>query len=133
METKNETVDKTVEALKGIQEKIATLKARALELEAKQRAKAEAEAKAFREKLEVLPATVGLVDVPALINALKSINKASGTGKGGRKLPDGAKDGIIAALKEGAMTGREIATKFGVSLPTVQNYKKQLGLVHSRS
>lgn len=64
---------------------------------------------------------------------------ASGTGRGGpgRKRRTRAKitdetRGQVKKLVEGGKTGAEIAKTLGISLPSVQNIKKALGLVKKR-
>ncbi len=61
--------------------------------------------------------------------------KAGKRGKGGRKARVKITPEIIAevkALAEGGKTGKEIAKATGISLPSVQNLKKKLGLVAKR-
>lgn len=81
-----------------------------------------------------------------LISALQSLGgggkrgrkpgkAAAGSGGGKRKkrvviTPD-LREGIIAAVKAGG-TGSAVAKKFGVSLPTVQNIKRDAGLTKKR-
>ncbi|MBK8475673.1 MAG: helix-turn-helix domain-containing protein [Opitutaceae bacterium] len=61
--------------------------------------------------------------------------KAAKRGKGGRKARVKITPEIIAEVKslaEGGKTGKEIAKATGISLPSVQNLKKKLGLVAKR-
>jgi DNA-binding NarL/FixJ family response regulator len=56
-------------------------------------------------------------------------------GRGGRrrraKITDETRDQVKQLVKEGN-TGAEIAKALGISVPSVQNIKKALGLVHAR-
>lgn len=112
---------------------IAKLQARLAELQAKQKENAEKERAAFVEKLNALPGKVGLETVEDLIKALKGLNKSATAGNRGSRIPAEARTGIENALREGTKAGKEIAAEFKVSLPTVQNIKKALGLVNSRT
>jgi hypothetical protein len=61
--------------------------------------------------------------------------KVAKTGKSGRKARVKITPEIIAQVKslaEGGKTGKEIAKATGISLPSVQNLKKKLGLVGKR-
>lgn len=61
--------------------------------------------------------------------------KPAKRGKGGRKMRVKITPEIIAEVKtlaEGGKTGKEIAKATGISLPSVQNLKKKLGLVAKR-
>ncbi len=114
------------------------LKARAAKLAASIDAERTAE-------LASLPGKYGFDDINAFIKALK---QASGIRKSrkGPKAPKAAKaegkrtrakitpelkEQVKAAVAEGK-TGAEIAAQFGISLPSVQNIKKEFGLVKSR-
>jgi hypothetical protein len=61
--------------------------------------------------------------------------KGAGKGRGGRKkratITTELRDQIIAAVKAGG-TGNAVASKYGVSLPTVQNIKRDAGLTKKR-
>ena len=102
-------------------------------------AKAEAAAK---KKLLKLPLQVGLATIAELIEALEEV---AGKGQRGRKpKPVGAgtrkgraviTDATRAEVKKLAQsgkTGTEIAKALDISLPSVQNIKKALGLVKAR-
>ncbi|RRK01308.1 helix-turn-helix domain-containing protein [Opitutaceae bacterium TAV4] len=115
------------------------LKARAAKLAASIDAERTAE-------LAALPGKYGYDDVNAFIKALK---QAAGVRKSrkGSKAPKAAKseggkrtrakitpelkEQVKAAVAEGK-TGSEIAAAFGISLPSVQNIKKEFGLVKAR-
>jgi DNA invertase Pin-like site-specific DNA recombinase len=95
--------------------------------------------------LRRLHTDTGFASREELIAALRGIGgggrrgpKPGGsTTKGGRKRKKRAKitpelrDQIIAAVKAGG-TGNAVASKFGVSLPTVQNIKRDAGLTSKR-
>src|SRR5580765_4112649 len=97
----------------------------------------------LNKELAALPAKYGFSSADAFVQAVKS---ASG-GKRGRKAgrPAGAtkkrrkravitnetRDGVKKMVNAGK-TGSQIATALGISLPSVQNIKKALGLVKKR-
>jgi hypothetical protein len=99
----------------------------------------------LNDELSTLPAKYGFESVPAFIKAVKA---AAGGSKGKRgakksKAAGGAKkrtratitDATRAEVKklaEEGKTGPEIAAALGISLPSVQNIKKALGLVKAR-
>jgi hypothetical protein len=121
------------------------------ELEKAKAKLAQAEAKLSADRvaaLAKLPGDYGYTNLNDFIKALKS---AAGKAKKGKKAkvataPKVAKPAkrtrakitpelkaqVIAAAQEGK-TGAEIAKAFGVSLPSVQNIKKEAGLVKARS
>jgi hypothetical protein len=92
----------------------------------------------LKHKLAGLPAEYGFTDLKAFIKALKA---ASGRGAKG-KAPQGKKGKraritpeVKAQVKElvgQEKTGAQIAKQLGISLPSVQNIKKELGLVKAR-
>jgi hypothetical protein len=111
---------------------------------------------AFKSKIEALEAEVAkqlqteLSGLPeqygfaSLKEFFKAVKKAAGghvsfkapKAAGGRrrrraKITPEMKDGIKAAVKAGK-TGAQIAKEFKISLPSVQNVKKELGLVKAR-
>jgi len=99
-------------------------------------------AKARTQKLANLPAQLGFASVADLIDALKQIaggRKAGKTAKAGKsgkrakraKITPEVKDKVKEAVKAGK-TGAAIAKDLGISLPSVQNIKKELGLVKKR-
>lgn len=91
-----------------------------------------------------LPAKLGYADIHALIAALQALAgpQKKGKAKGGNAPADAKRrkravvtDAIRAEVKklvDAGKTGVEIAKAVGVSLPTVQNIKKALGLVQKR-
>lgn len=96
-----------------------------------------------KAELASLPARYGFSDVKSFLTAVKAASgkrrgRKPGTGKvAGPKRRKRAKitDETRAAVKklvDGGKTGGEIAKSLGISLPSVQNIKKALGLVKKR-
>ncbi|HVZ65013.1 MAG TPA: helix-turn-helix domain-containing protein [Lacunisphaera sp.] len=97
----------------------------------------------LRAELAGLPARYGFENVQAF---LKAVRTAGGSRRGRRAATPSAKRGPrrkratvtdatraeVKKLVEEGKTGGEIAKAVGVSLPTVQNIKKSLGLVKKR-
>ena len=94
------------------------------------------------QKLAKLPAQLGFDSVADLIKALKQVSggrkagKVAKAGKPGKrakraKITPEVKDKVKEAVKAGK-TGAAIAKDLGISLPSVQNIKKELGLVKKR-
>lgn len=130
------------------------------QLEAAKAKVAELEKNVLSERelaLASLPRDFGFDNLNAFIKALKSAAAKSGKGKGRKagkgvkaaKTPKVAKAGkagkrtrtkltpelkqqVIAAVQEGK-SGAEIAKAFSISLPSVQNIKKEAGLVKART
>jgi hypothetical protein len=123
----------------------------------------QAQAQALEESIETerakelaqLPERYGYDSVPAFIGALRRyargvargprrvgraaapVASARVAGRGRkrrtrRKITDETKSQVKKLVQEGR-TGAEIAKAVGISLPSVQNVKKELGLVKSRS
>lgn len=99
-----------------------------------------------RQALQDLPAQLGYASVAELIKALKGVDAApkarrqpakaapSGEAKS-RRTRTAITDEIRATVKQligEGKSGAEIAKAAGISLPSVQNIKKQLGLVKAR-
>ncbi len=99
------------------------------------------------EELAALPGRYGFESVGAFIDAIRAASgkrrgrkpgsKAASTNSAGGKRRKRAKvtDETRAAVKklvEQGKTGSEIAKAVGISLPTVQNIKKALGLVRKK-
>ncbi len=83
-------------------------------------------------KLASLHLEVGLDSTEALIKVLKGLSKAPPPKKGKRtRLTPGIKKNIANAIKAG-LKGTQAARKYGVSVPTIQNIKKEFGLVKNR-
>lgn len=106
----------------------------------------------FQEReqaLAKLPASHGYADLKSFIKALKAAvgpsrkskktAKAAKTPKAAKpakrtraKITPELKQQVLAAIQEGK-TGAEIVKAFGLSLPSVQNIKKEAGLVKVRA
>ena len=96
------------------------------------------------QELAALPGRYGFDSVEAFIKAVRAVG-AKGKGKRGRKAKAAStgkrtrtkitpelKEKVIAAVNAGK-TGVAIAGEFGISLPSVQNIKKDAGLVKARA
>lgn len=125
------------------------------ELEAARAKVAELEnslAKAQKQKLAGLPREYGFDNLADFIKAIKGAGSSSGGGRGrGRAAKPAAaapssskkqrskraritpevKEKVKSAVNAGK-TGAEIAKEFGISVPSVQNIKKEFGLVKAR-
>lgn len=94
----------------------------------------------MNRKLVALPAKFGFRSMNDFIDALRGAAGSAGT-KAGRVLA-GARKKRVAITEEikaevkkllgQEKTGAEIAKSVGISLPSVQNIKKELGLVKKR-
>ncbi len=94
-----------------------------------------------QRKLLALPGKFGFKSVGELIEALRAAEKGGGpapkakSAKAGRrkraKITPEVKAKVKAMASDGK-TGAEIARAVGISLPSVQNIKKELGLVKKR-
>lgn len=126
------------------------------ELEKAKAKLAQAEAKLASDRvaaLAKLPGDYGYANVNEFIKALKAAAGKAGKGKGKKakaakaaKAPKAEKAGkrtrakitpelkqqVISAVQAGK-SGAEIAKAFGISLPSVQNIKKEAGLVKARA
>lgn len=84
-----------------------------------------------RKELATLHAKMGYASTEELIAALRGSTRGGAPrrarGKRARITPE-MKQQIKAAVQSGK-TGAEIAREFGISLPSVQNVKKEFGLV----
>jgi hypothetical protein len=101
--------------------------------------------KELTQKLSRLPYEFGFDDLGSFIKALKSA-AGSRKGRGKGKAVKAAKPGKrgkraritpeikaqVKALVNDDKTGAQIAKELGISLPSVQNIKKELGLVKAR-
>lgn len=92
-------------------------------------------------KLTQLPAKFGFKSMDDFIAALRQVDTAgSGSGLVAHKVTKWRKRAVITAdtklkvkqLVAAKKTGQEIARALGISLPSVQNIKKALGLVRAR-
>ena len=124
-----------------VTDKIAQLKALQAQAADLQRAIEEERAR----ELAALPSRYGFDSVESFIKAVKA--SASSGKKRGRKAAAKAaapakrtrtkitpelKEGVKEAVEAGK-TGAAIAAEFGISLPSVQNIKKEFGLVKART
>ncbi|MFI5335168.1 MAG: helix-turn-helix domain-containing protein [Opitutales bacterium] len=94
-----------------------------------------------RRKLLALPAKAGFRSVAELIAALRTVDQGGGPSakakgpKSGRRRRAKITPEIkakVKALVGDKKTGAVIAKSLGISLPSVQNIKKELGLVKKR-
>lgn len=97
-----------------------------------------------QQELAALPGRYGFDSVESFIKAVRGAAggrgkkrgrkaKAAATGKRGRtKITPELKGKVIAAVQAGK-TGAAVAAEFGISLPSVQNIKKEAGLVKARA
>lgn len=100
----------------------------------------------LNRELAALPARYGFESLPAFFTAVRAASRgkvrsaakpAAPAAGGGRKR---RKRAVITAetkskvksLAESGKTGAEIAKAVGISIPSVQNIKKELGLVKAR-
>jgi hypothetical protein len=96
-------------------------------------------AKKLHKELSKLPAKYGFDSLGEFIKALKSAPAAAGTkAKSGKKrrrrsVITDATRASVKKLVEAGKTGSQVAKALGISLPSVQNIKKALGLVKARS
>ena len=99
----------------------------------------------LNRELSALPGKYGFDSLPAFFDAVRAASrgKTRGQAKTTSKAVSGGrrrKRAVITAetkakvksLVEGGKTGAEIAKQVGISLPSVQNIKKDLGLVKAR-
>ena len=95
------------------------------------------------KELAALPSQYGFDSVESFIKAVRAAG-GKGKGKRGRKAKAAAggkrsrtkitpelKQQVVSAVNAGK-TGAAIASEFGISLPSVQNIKKEAGLVKAR-
>jgi hypothetical protein len=90
------------------------------------------------KELATLPAKYGFQDVNSFVKAVKAASGGSSAGKvkGGKRrqravITDETKN-KVKSLTAAGKTGAEIATAVGISVPSVQNIKKELGLTKAR-
>jgi hypothetical protein len=96
----------------------------------------------FNQKLLKLPAKFGFKSVAELIAALKqaaggkvavATGGAAKAGKRQRAVITPEIKQQVKAMTTAGKTGAQVAAAVGISLPSVQNIKKELGLVKKRS
>jgi hypothetical protein len=92
------------------------------------------EIEGMRHELIALPGKHGFASMAAFIKELRRAAKGGG-GKPGRrrraKITPETKQ-KVKALVGAKKTGKQIAAQLGISLPSVQNIKRELGLVKKR-
>lgn len=88
------------------------------------------------ERLRQLHTELGYEDVDSLMKALKAAHgkgRKGKSGSGGRStITDEMKAKVVTLVKAGKLTANEIAEEVGISVASVQNIKKDAGLVASR-
>lgn len=113
---------------------LALTKAKVAELE-------ESIAAELNRELAGLPEKYGFDSVPAFVAAVRSASRGKkgrgGKAAGGKKRRTRAvitadTKAKVKSLVADGKTGAEIAKAVGISLPSVQNIKKELGLVKAR-
>jgi len=118
-----------------------TDKFKKLEQYQREMAKLEKELAGFNRKLLALPGKFGFKSVDALIDALRAAAKSGGAKVAAKAASSGRKPRAVItaetkqklkALAQAGKTGAEIAQALNISLPSVQNIKKELGLVKAR-
>ena len=104
-------------------------------------AKLEKELSRFNRKLLALPGKYGFKSVDAFIDALRAAKGGAAKVPAGKIVASGRKPRAtitpelkqkLKALVGEGKTGGQIAKALGISLPSVQNIKKELGLVKAR-
>lgn len=91
-----------------------------------------------QKELAGLPAQYGFPTVNAFIKAVKAATGGGYAGKGSgkkrrtRAVITDATRAEVKKLTEAGKTGAQIAAAVGISIPSVQNIKKALGLVKER-
>ena len=99
----------------------------------------------LNRELAALPAKFGFESVQAFIKAVKAAGSGRAVRGAGKAKADGpakkrrkravitdATRAQVKKLAEAGKTGEEIAQEVGISLPSVHNIKKALGLVKKR-
>lgn len=118
-----------------------TDKLKQLEKYQREMVKLEKELAGFNRKLLGLPGKFGFKSMDAFIDALRAAAKASGVKAGKATAASGRKPRAkitpetkqkVKAMVQADKTGAEIAKALNISLPSVQNIKKELGLVKAR-
>lgn len=89
------------------------------------------------KELAALPTKYGFDSVGAFIKAVKAAaggntHKGAAGGRRKRAVITADTKSKVKALAEAGKTGAEIAKTVGISVPSVQNIKKELGLTKAR-
>lgn len=102
-------------------------------------AKLEKELAKFNAKLAALPAKYGFKSMNEFIDALRAsqsgkakVAGATSTGRKPRAVITAETKQKVKAMVNDGKTGSQIAKALNISLPSVQNIKKELGLVKAR-
>lgn len=119
-----------------------TDKIKKLEEYQRQAAKLEKELAGFNRRLLALPGKFGFKSMDTFVAALQAAGKTGGAAKksapakaSGRKARVAITPEIkqkVKAMVGAEKTGAEIAKALNISVPSVQNIKKELGLVQKR-
>lgn len=118
-----------------------TDKLKKLEQYQREMAKLEKELAGFNRKLTALPGKFGFKSMDAFIDALRVAGKSGGVKAPAKTAASSRKPRAVItaetkqkvkALVQADKTGAEIAKALNISLPSVQNIKKELGLVKAR-
>jgi hypothetical protein len=116
-----------------------TDKLKKLEQYQREMAKLEKELAGFNRKLLTLPAKYGFKSMDAFIDALRVAGKSGGgkapamsIGRKPRAVITTETKQKVKSMVQADKTGAEIAKALNISLPSVQNIKKELGLVKAR-
>lgn len=102
-----------------------------------QEVKASKRQKKLAKKLVTLPEAYGFDNVGDFIRAVKAAAKGGKVKKDSSKrrsravITDETRD-LVKKMNEDGKTNNEISAELGISVPTVQNIKKGLGLVKAR-
>ncbi len=83
----------------------------------------------LNRELAALPGKYGFDNLPAFFSAVRSACRGK---RRKRAVITSETKAKVKSLVEAGKTGSEIATAVGISLPSVQNIKKALGLVKTR-
>ncbi len=104
-------------------------------------AKIEKELSKFNAKLNSLPGKYGFKSMNAFIDALRAASKGGSAAPAAAGRPSMRKPRVeitaemkakVKALANDGKTGAQIAKAVNISIPSVQNIKKELGLVKAR-
>lgn len=94
----------------------------------------------LNRELAALPGKYGFDSLPAFFSAVRAASRGKGRARAAAPAGNRRRRAVITAdtrakvksMVEAGKTGAEISKAVGVSLPSVQNIKKALGLVKAR-
>jgi hypothetical protein len=116
-------INKQIKKLEVAREKVAAIE-KAMEI-------------ALAKELACLPAKFGFADTLSFIKAVKAAaygkNNLSLSKRRKRAVINDETKALVKKLSGEGKTGAKIAIAAGISLPSVQNIKKELGLVRTKS